>query len=167
MDKTDEKLLSNLEDDGRMSLKKLAKQIDVKTSTLYHRLHKLQENKILINPTVIVNPESIGVKLFYLFILKLKLSDDEKNFSVFQESFSTYLAEEFKEIFFGSLGEDLNLYLLVSFFSESHKNEFIESFLENPYLEKFKMIQLNSINKGLRCFSYNDDYLLQQLMDMK
>ncbi|MFX0099261.1 MAG: AsnC family transcriptional regulator [Candidatus Hodarchaeota archaeon] len=41
MDEIDKKLLLSLEKDARVSLKNLAKELEVKTSTIYHRLHKL------------------------------------------------------------------------------------------------------------------------------
>ena len=58
MDHIDVKLLSAMEKDSRVSLKYLAKELDIKTSTIYHRLHKLKESNILESGTSIESVES-------------------------------------------------------------------------------------------------------------
>ncbi|MHA1512037.1 MAG: Lrp/AsnC family transcriptional regulator [Promethearchaeota archaeon] len=52
MDKVDIKLLAAMEQNSRISLKNLARDLNVKTSTIYHRLHKLKESNILENFTI-------------------------------------------------------------------------------------------------------------------
>ncbi|MHA1728900.1 MAG: Lrp/AsnC family transcriptional regulator [Promethearchaeota archaeon] len=159
----DEQLLLHLEKNSRLSLKKLAQKINVKTSTLYHRFHKLSESKIIEQNSVVVNPESIGVDSFYLLILGSKISSKNKPDKMFLISFATFLTEQFKEIYFGAVGGDLRLYILVSFFSKSHREEFFKVLKSNPYIENIKRIKLNSISKGMRMFSFNDEVLLEEL----
>lgn len=161
----DRQLLIHMEQNSRLSLKKLAQKINVKTSTLYHRLHKLSELRVIERNSVIVNPERIGVKFFYLCILspKVTLGKENKPDRMFLTSFATFLSEQFKEIYFGAIGEDLKLYLFVSFFSTRHQNKFFKLLKDNPYIGEISKIRLNSITKGLRMFSFNDEVLLEEL----
>jgi DNA-binding Lrp family transcriptional regulator len=163
MDDMDRQLLIHMEQNSRLSLKKLAQKINVKTSTLYHRLHKLSELRIIERNSVIVNPERIGVDSFFLCILSPKVTSDNKPDRMFLTSFATFLSEQFKEIYFGAIGIDLKLYLFVSFFSVRHQNKFFKLIKDNPYIGEITKIKLNTITKGLRMFSFNDEVLLEEL----
>ena len=166
MDDMDRKLLLHMEQNSRLSLKKLAQKINVKTSTLYHRLHKLSELRVIERNSVIVNPDRIGVDSFYLCILSPKATSEKKPDRMFLTSFATFLSEQFKEIYFGAIGNNLKLYLFVSFFSPRHQNKFFKLLKDNPYIGEICKIRLNSITKGLRMFSFNDEVLLEEL-DLK
>ena len=161
----DRQLLIHMEQNSRLSLKKLAQKINVKTSTLYHRLHKLSELRIIERNSVIVNPERIGVDSFFLCILSPKVTETlgNKPDRMFLTSFATFLSEQFKEIYFGAIGADLKLYLFVSFFSVRHQNNFFKLIKDNPYIGEITKIKLNTITKGLRMFSFNDEVLLEEL----
>ena len=162
----DRKLLLHMEQNSRLSLKKLAQKINVKTSTLYHRLHKLSELRIIERNSVIVNPERIGVEAFFLCILSPIVTLENKPDRMFLTSFATFLSEQFKEIYFGAIGADLKLYLFVSFFSTRHQNKFFKLIKDNPYIGEISKIRLDTITKGLRMFSFNDEVLMEEL-DLK
>lgn len=163
MDDIDKQLLKHLEKNSRVSLKKLALELNVKISTLYHRFHKLSESKKIEQYSVIINPKSLDVKFFYLITLKPKFIPDQDKENVFLTSFATFISEQFEEIFFSGLSDDLELHILVSFFSEKHRSEFIQMLDENPYFTEKSMIQLTTIPKGLKMWNFNSEYLMQQL----
>ncbi len=169
MDEMDKQLLAHLEENSRLSLKKLAQKIDVKTSTLYHRLHKLSESKIIERNSVIINPQSIGVKHFYLLVLSPKSLGDTLNSpdKMFLTSFATFLTEQFKEIYFGAVGDDSKLYILVTFFSDEHRNRLFEILKNNPYIGEIEANRLPSISKGLRMFCFNEEELLNEINKKK
>ncbi len=160
MDDMDKILLSRLEKDARMSLKKLAQEMGLKTSTLYHRLHKLSESKTILNFSVIVNPEKIGVKDFYHLAVKLNLPNDPISRKL-AENLSEKLSNDLKEVFFSAMGNDNTLYMIVSFFDKDHMTEFLHVLSANEYVKDVEKTKLIFTPKGMRMFDFNKDRLLE------
>lgn len=154
MDHIDVKLLSAMEKDSRVSLKYLAKELDIKTSTIYHRLHKLKESNVLESFTIVVNPEEIGLQFHCQLNLRLKKLPIGKLDSMFLESFAKYLAEEYNEILFASVGSDEQIHLIASFRDQAHFTTFLESLHENGYIDKIEHIVFSKILKGKKIFSF-------------
>ncbi len=166
MDEMDRILLTHLEKDARLSLKKLAQKMELKTSTLYHRLHKLSQSKTIMNFSVIVNPEKIGIKYFYLLTLELSLPNDPISRKL-SENLAEKLSIDLKEVFFSAMGEDNTLRMVVSFFDSAHMEEFLHILSSNEYVKKVEKIQLNFIPKGLRMFDFNAEKLLEKINSKK
>ena len=145
MDEMDRILLTHLEKDARLSLKKLAQKMELKTSTLYHRLHKLSQSKTIMNFSVIVNPEKIGIKYFYLLTLELSLPNDPISRKL-SENLAEKLSIDLKEVFFSAMGEDNTLRMVVSFFDSAHMEEFLHILSSNEYVKKVEKIQLVSVS---------------------
>jgi DNA-binding Lrp family transcriptional regulator len=162
MDEMDKILLSHLEKDARMSLKKLAQEMGLKTSTLYHRLHKLSQSKTIINFSVIVNPEKIGINEFYRLLVELNLPNDPISRKL-SENLAEKLSNDLKEVFFSAMGNDNKLYMVVSFFDEEHMNEFLQILSSNEYVKKIEKVKLKSIHKGLRMFDFNEEKLMEKV----
>ncbi|MHA1730226.1 MAG: Lrp/AsnC family transcriptional regulator [Promethearchaeota archaeon] len=154
MDNTDVKLLAAMEEDSRLSLKKLAKDLNVKTSTIYHRLHKLKESNIIERFTIVINPEEIGLKMHCLFNIHLKKMVIGKLDSMFLESFAKFLSEQFTEVLFSSVGDDNQIHIIASFKGKKHSEHFIKTLNDNPYIDNFDLIKFSSILKGKKIFSF-------------
>src|SRR4030042_3738374 len=97
------KLLKALEENSRRSLKELAAENDIKTSTIYHRLHRLKECKVLEGFSIIVNPDEMNLSIFNFLTISLKNLNVNRLDRMFVESFAEYLANEHKEILFVSI----------------------------------------------------------------
>jgi DNA-binding Lrp family transcriptional regulator len=160
MDEMDKILLTYLEKDARLSLKKLAQKMGLKTSTLYHRLHKLSESKTVLNFSVIVNPQKIGIQDFYLLTVELNLPNDPISRKL-SENLAEKLSHDLKEVFFSAIGEDNTLRMVVSFFDTVHMDNFLSILSSNEYVKKIEKVKLNFIPKGLRMFDFNEDKLLE------
>lgn len=156
MDIIDIKLLSAMEKNSRISLKNLAKELDVKTSTIYHRLHKLKESNILEKFTIVVNPEEIGLNLHKLIHIKLKKMVIGKLDAMFLESFAKFLSDQYHEILFSSVGDDNLIHIIASFKDSVHYDEFEVTLEENPYIENFSSVIFSKILKGKKIFSFNE-----------
>lgn len=154
MDHIDVKLLSAMEKDSRVSLKYLAKELDIKTSTIYHRLHKLKESNVLESFTIVINPEEIGLQFHCQVKLRLKKLPIGKLDSMFLESFAKYLAEEYNEILFASVGSDEQIHIIASFRDQGHFEMFYDSLKENSYIDKIEHIVFSKILKGKKIFSF-------------
>ncbi|MBN2156176.1 MAG: Lrp/AsnC family transcriptional regulator [Candidatus Lokiarchaeota archaeon] len=164
MDEMDKVLLTNLEKDARMSLKKLAQELSLKTSTLYHRLHKLSESKTIMNFSVIVNPEKIGIILFYLLTVELNLSDDSISRKL-TENLAEQLSHDLKEVFFSAMGGNNTLHMVVSFFNTQHMEEFLHILSTNEYVKNTTKVKLSFIPKGMRMFDFNEEKLMELITE--
>lgn len=81
LDKTDWALLSALQEDARLSLRKLAQKIGISTATVLNRLQKLEKNGVIRGYSVLLDTEKLGfdlVALIELRISKGKLFEVEK-----------------------------------------------------------------------------------------
>ncbi len=159
MDKVDINLLAALEENARVSLKNLAKKLKVKTSTIYHRLHKLRESNILERFTIVINPEEVGLKLHTLISIRLKKMVIGKLDKMFLESFAKYLADQYNECIFSATANDEQIWLISTFKTEEALVEFGEKLKENPYIENFDTIRLLKIVKGKKIFRFDDSMM--------
>ena len=154
LDKIDHALLIAMEQNSRISLKNLAKELNVKTSTIYHRLHKLKESNILDSFTIILNPEELGLVNNYNLKIKVKKMVAGPLDTMFLESLSKYLSETFNEILFSSIGDDGFVHCIGTFRSPSHFDSFLEELKKNPYVDSVESVKFVKILKGKKLFSY-------------
>lgn len=154
MDTVDIRLLSAMEKNARVSLKNLARDLNVKTSTIYHRLHKLKESKILERFTIVVNPEEIGLTTHLMLSIRLKKMVIGRLDSMFLESFAKFLSDQYEEVLFASVGDDEQIWIVATFRNEEHFQTFEKQIKENPYIENFNIIHFSKIIKGKKIFSF-------------
>ncbi|QEE15754.2 Lrp/AsnC family transcriptional regulator [Promethearchaeum syntrophicum] len=162
MDKVDMKLLAAMEENSRISLKNLARDLNVKTSTIYHRLHKLKESNILENFTIIINPEAVGLNKHIIMNIRLKKMVIGKLDTMFLESFGKFLAEQYEEVLFSSVGSDEMIWIIATFRDDKHYEQFKSEISENPYIENSETVLLNSILKGQKIFKFLPNLLKQE-----
>jgi DNA-binding Lrp family transcriptional regulator len=154
LDRIDHALLIAMEQNSRISLKNLAKELNVKTSTIYHRLHKLKESNILDSFTIVLNPDELGLVNNYNLKIKVKKMVSGPLDSMFLESLSKYLSENYNEILFSSIGQDGFVHCIGTFRSDAHFNSFIEEIKKNPYVDSVESVKFVKILKGKKLFSY-------------
>nr|QEE15754.1 putative HTH-type transcriptional regulator [Candidatus Prometheoarchaeum syntrophicum] len=156
------KLLAAMEENSRISLKNLARDLNVKTSTIYHRLHKLKESNILENFTIIINPEAVGLNKHIIMNIRLKKMVIGKLDTMFLESFGKFLAEQYEEVLFSSVGSDEMIWIIATFRDDKHYEQFKSEISENPYIENSETVLLNSILKGQKIFKFLPNLLKQE-----
>lgn len=161
MDNVDIKLLAAMENNSRISLKNLARDLSVKTSTIYHRLGKLKKNNTLDRFTVVINPEAIGLSLHTCITIRLKKMVIGKLDTMFLESFAKFLSEQYGEIMYSGVAEDEQIYLLASFRDQTHFDTFEKQLKENPYVDTFKVVKINRILKGKKMFTFIPELYVQ------
>ena len=154
MDKVDIKLLAALEQNARVSLKNLARDLNVKTSTIYHRLHKLRESNILERYTIVINPKEIGLTVHKLVAIRLKKMVIGKLDTMFLESFAKFLSDQYNEVLFSAVGDDEMIHSILTFRDEAHFVEIEKQIQENPYIDSFTCIDLINIIKGRKIFAF-------------
>jgi Lrp/AsnC family transcriptional regulator for asnA, asnC and gidA len=70
IDEVDRKLLERLQDNARMSFKKIAEEIGVSESTIFVRVKKLRKQGVIKKFTIKVAPETIGKGLTAFILIK-------------------------------------------------------------------------------------------------
>ena len=61
MDRTDYKILAELQADGTLSSQALAEKVGLSTSPCWRRVRKLEEDRVISNTVAILDPEKIGL----------------------------------------------------------------------------------------------------------
>ncbi len=157
LDELNLKLLKALEEDSRRSLKELAADLNIKTSTIYHRLHRLKENKVLEGFSIIVNPDEMNLSVFNFLTISLQNLNVLRLDGMFVESFAQYLANEFNDILFVSTSQS-KIYVISCHVDAAASEDFIEKIRAIPYVNAVDKIQFDKIVKGHRMFAFNPDY---------
>lgn len=161
MDKVDIKLLAAMEENARVSLKNLARDLNVKTSTIYHRLHKLRESNILERFTIVINPSEIGLNCHKIIAIRLKKMVIGKLDTMFLESFAKFLSDQYNEVLFAAVGDDEMIHCILTFRDEEHYEVFKEEIIKNPYIDTFTSVNLLKILKGRKIFTFVGEMLDQ------
>lgn len=86
MDQIDARLLILLQEDARMTISDLSKQLSLSRPSVTERLHRLQERGIIQGFTAIVSPSAIGRSIMLMIqISDLKVSASEWEKMIVQE----------------------------------------------------------------------------------
>ncbi len=157
LDELNIKLLKALEENSRRSLKELASDLNIKTSTIYHRLHRLTESKVLEGFSIIVNPDEMNLSVFNFLTISLRNLNVIRLDRMFVESFAQYLANEFNDILFVSISET-KVYVISCHNDTAASEDFMEKIRAIPYVESVDKIQFDKIIKGHRLFAFNPEY---------
>lgn len=127
LDYKDREILNLLQDDGRMSLTKIAKKIGLSIDSTHKRIKKMQAEEIFF-PTILIDPRKIGYPLAMDVKVKLKSIDEATH-----KKFIAYLCEHPKVISVFAAAGDYDL--SVPIIAKDH-TEFNETTLQ--IREKFK-----------------------------
>ncbi|MEK6959743.1 MAG: Lrp/AsnC family transcriptional regulator [Nanoarchaeota archaeon] len=87
LDAKDREILNLLQEDGRMSLTKIAKKIDLSIDSTHKRIKKMQKEEVFFS-TILVDPRKIGYPLAMDVKVKLKSIETESH-----KRFIAYLCE--------------------------------------------------------------------------
>ena len=160
IDELDIEILKYLEDDARKSLKKLADELNKKTSTIYHRLQRLKSRNFILGYSIVFNPEFLNIEKISLEKIILKPLNISSLDNMFVKSFANFIQNEFPQVLFISLSENSKVIYLISahITAEDHK-KFVESLHNNPYIESIETEFLSQIIKGQKLFDFNEQWI--------
>jgi DNA-binding Lrp family transcriptional regulator len=161
-------ILKYLEDDARKSLKKLADDLNKKTSTIYHRLQRLKSNNVILGYSIIFNPDFLNIEKISLEKLIVKPLNISNLDTMFIKSFGNYINTEFPQVLFIALSENSKIIYLISIHktAEDHKN-FVGQLQNNPYIERIESEFLQNIIKGQKLFDFNEDWIVKKKRRIK
>ena len=95
MDKTDQKILSELSKDSSISIPKLAEKINVNSSVVYSRIKRLVKKKLIERFTIQVNNKELGYSVKSLTGINM---DSKQRDNVIQELFKIPNVSEVSEV---------------------------------------------------------------------
>ena len=95
MDKTDQKILSELSKDSSISIPKLAEKINVNSSVVYSRIKRLVKKKLIERFTIEVNNKELGYSVKSLTGINM---DSKQRDNVIQELFKIPSVSEISEV---------------------------------------------------------------------
>ncbi len=164
IDELDIEILKYLEDDARKSLKKLADELNKKTSTIYHRLQRLKSNKVILGYSVIFNPKFLNIKKISFEKIVVKPLNFSSLDDMFIKSFANFLDKEFPQVLFIALSEDGKIIYLISIHrKEEEHEEFIVKLKDNPYIESIESEFFSQIIKGQKIFNFDEKWITKKI----
>ena len=95
MDKTDQKILSELSKDSSISIPKLAEKINVNSSVVYSRIKRLMKKKLIERFTIEINNKELGYGVKSLTGINM---DSKQRDNVIQELFKIPSVSEVSEV---------------------------------------------------------------------
>jgi len=95
VDKTDQKILSELSKDSSISIPKLAEKINVNSSVVYSRIKRLVKKKLIERFTIQVNNKELGYNVKSLTGINM---DSKQRDNVIQELFKIPSVSEVSEV---------------------------------------------------------------------
>ena len=72
MDKTDFRILAELQADGTLSSQSLAEKVGLSTSPCWRRVRKMEEDRVISTTVAILDPEKIGLDVIALALISLE-----------------------------------------------------------------------------------------------
>ncbi len=72
MDRTDYKILAELQADGTLSSQALAEKVGLSTSPCWRRVRKLEEDRVISTTVAILDPEKIGLDVIAIAVVTLE-----------------------------------------------------------------------------------------------
>jgi len=128
LDKIDFTILEMLIKDARTSFREIARKLQVSPDTISKRFEKLKKEGVIVDSTVIINPEKVGYSFTARFGIDVK------------PSYSSQVLEELIKIpsviIASKLVGKYDLISIVVVKSFQHLCELRENILEMPYVDK-------------------------------
>ena len=155
LDELDLKILTYLQEDSRMTIRDIAKALNISTTPIFNRIKRLEKEGVIEQYVAIVNPEKVGKMLFAFVFISLKehskeaVESMEKQVTGFSEVLECHYVTGGADFFLKVIVKDIKAYN--SFVSEklfSVKNiGKIESLLSLNQVKSTNVIPLDEANR--------------------
>lgn len=143
VDETDMKIVKMLEEDGRMSFREIAKELDVSEGTVYNRVKRMQENGVIKSFSIRSDPMKLGKDLVAVIGLRVyggHLVEVEKEVAKYDEVRAVY-----------DVTGDHDAILIARFETRAKLNDFIKGVLSHEFVERSSTyVVLNVVKEDLR-----------------
>ena len=94
MDRTDYKILEILQKRGRISMKDLAKEINMSTPATIERVRRLEENGSIVGYRAVIRPDRVGREVLAYLLVAVQYGHREEFYSLVQNCDAVVQASE-------------------------------------------------------------------------
>ena len=143
LDDTDKKILSLLQQDGRMTVKQMSTHLNLSTTPIFERIKKLERAGIIDHYTVIINMEKLGKKLHAFAHISLK-DHSKKLVKEFEEKI--FKIPEVVECHYITGGADFIIKILVEDM-ERYREFIMDKLFEVPNIGKIESFLSLAVKK--------------------
>jgi len=143
LDSIDFQILRMLQEDSRMSYRKIADALGIAVGTVYNRIKRLEDEGVFKAYTVIVDPTKIGYDLTAVILIQAEgphLAEVEKEIAQSDHAICVY-----------DITGDFDIAVIVRFRDRSMLNNFIKGILKMPHITRtVTNVTLNVVKEDFR-----------------
>jgi DNA-binding Lrp family transcriptional regulator len=143
LDDVDFKILNLLQEDSRLSYKKIADKLGISVGTAYNRIKSLERKGVLKGYTVMLDAVKVGYSLTALILIQAEgkhLLDVEREIAKMSNVTSVY-----------DITGDFDIAAIARFKDRDGLNQFIKSLLSLPYVKRtVTNVVLNVVKEDFR-----------------
>lgn len=143
LDEIDFKILNLLQEDSRLSYKKIADKLGISVGTAYNHIKSLEEKGVLKGYTVLVDATKVGYNLTALILIQAEgryLIDVESEIAKISSVTSVY-----------DITGDFDIAVIARFKDRDGLNQFIKSLLKIPHIKRtVTSVVLNIVKEDFR-----------------
>ena len=128
LDSIDIQILKSLSEDARKSSREIAKELGIATGTVYNRIKRLTDEKIIKGYVTMLDASKVGFELSALILLQVDgkfLIEVEKNLATLDDVYSVY-----------DITGDYDVAVVARFRDRASLNKFIKSVLTIPHIRR-------------------------------
>ena len=141
LDEIDKQIIKLLQDDSRLSYKKIADELGISVGTAYNRIKNLEEKKVIKGYTIIADPLKLGLEITAVILIQADgahLTKIEQDIAKLSNVISVY-----------DTTGDFDMIVIARFQNRSSLNVFIKSILSMRYLKRtVTNVVLNTIKEN-------------------
>jgi len=143
LDDIDFKIIRILQEDSRMSYRKIADALGIAVGTVYNRIKRLEEGGVFKAYTVMVDPAKLGYELTAVILIQAEgshLLEVEKEVAQSDSTIGVY-----------DVTGDFDIAVIARFKSRSMLNSFIKGILKTPHITRtVTNVALNVVKEDFR-----------------
>lgn len=143
LDSVDLQILRMLQEDSRMSYRKIADALGIAVGTVYNRIKRLEEEGVVKAYTVMADPAKLGCELTAIILIQAEgshLLEVEKEIAQSDSTICVY-----------DVTGDFDIAVVARFKDRSMLNSFIKGILKTPHITRtVTNVALNVIKEDFR-----------------
>jgi DNA-binding Lrp family transcriptional regulator len=143
LDDIDLQILRILQEDSRMSYRKIAHSLGIAVGTVYNRIKRLEEEGVFKAYTVMADPAKLGYELTAIILIQAEgshLQEVEKEIAQSDSTICVY-----------DVTGDFDIAVIARFKNRSMLNSFIKGTLKIPYIKRtVTNVALNILKEDFR-----------------
>lgn len=143
VDDIDLRIIKSLQEDSRLSFKKIADKLGISVGTAYNRIRNLEREGLLKGFTILVEPSKLGFTMTAIVLIQAEgahLTEVEKDIAKTGNVVSVY-----------DITGDYDIAVVSRFKDRNGLNTFIKNLLSNPHIKRtVTNVVLNVVKEDFR-----------------